>query len=203
MLKQPLRSPRPRPGEAKRGQVPCRARRHGDLQSDFVVAWVRSMPLPPGALACHLAINCGLGLPLRNAGGDLRFLAVDVAEADIAISPSWPSRERLAICLRHRKAKWACRYQRGAAEKRKAQLQRPLQISTTLFGNSSGFSAPGGKCRASCSPHNSTAATKPSPGRPSLIAEIIAATALDHTSGVTLALIPLSATISAYTSAAL
>src|SRR5215510_10981667 len=45
MLKQPLRSPRPRPGEAKRGQVPCRARRHGDLQSDFVVAWVRSTPL--------------------------------------------------------------------------------------------------------------------------------------------------------------
>src|SRR5499433_2332957 len=100
MLKQPLRSPRPRPGEAKRGQVPCRARRHGDLQSDFVVARVRSMPLPLGALACHLAINCGLGLLLRNAGGDLRFLAVDVAKADIAISPSWPSRERLAICLR-------------------------------------------------------------------------------------------------------
>ena len=119
MLKQPPRSPQPRPGEAKRGQVPCRARRHGDLQSDFLVAWVRSMPLPLGALACHLAINCGLGLPLRNAGGDLRFLAVDVAKADIAISPSWPSRERLAICLRHRKAKWACRHQRGAAEKQK------------------------------------------------------------------------------------
>src|SRR5215813_14975840 len=94
MLKQPLRSPRPRPGEAKRGQVPCRARRHGDLQPDFVVAWVRSMPLPPGALACHLAINCGLGLLLRNAGGDLRFLAIDAAKADIAISPSWPRRER-------------------------------------------------------------------------------------------------------------
>src|SRR5262249_45447887 len=99
--------------------------------------------------------------------------------------------------VRHRKAKRACHQQRGAAEKQKAQPQRPIQISTPLFGNSSGFSAPGGKYRASCSPHNSTAATKPSPGRPSLIAEIIAATALDHTSGVTLALIPLSATISA------
>src|SRR5262249_12156992 len=106
MLKQPLRSPRPRPGEAKRGQIPCRARRHGDLQSDVVVAWVRSMPLPPGTVACHLAINCGLGLLLRNAGGDLRFLAVYVAKADIAISPSWPRSERLAIYLRHRKATW-------------------------------------------------------------------------------------------------
>src|SRR5215468_5066493 len=102
MLKQPLRSPRPRPGEAKRGQIPCRARRRGDLQSDFVVAWVRSMPLPCGALACHLAINCGLGSLLRNAGGDPRFLAIDVAKADIAISPSWPRRERLAIYLHHR-----------------------------------------------------------------------------------------------------
>src|SRR5262249_34209967 len=104
MLKQPLRSPRPRPREAKRGQVPCRARRHGDLQSDFVVAWVRSMPLPLGALACHLAINCGLGLLPRNAGGDLRFLPIDTAKADIAIGPCWPSRKRLAIYLRHRKA---------------------------------------------------------------------------------------------------
>ena len=92
MLKQPLRSPRPRPGEAKRGQVPCRARPHGDLQSDFVVARVRSMPLPPGALACHLAINCGLGLLLRNAGGDLGFLRIETAKADRAIGPCRPSR---------------------------------------------------------------------------------------------------------------
>jgi hypothetical protein len=42
---------------------------------------------------------------------------------------------------------------------------------------------------------------KPSPGRPSLIAEIIAAIAPVHTSGDTLLLIPLSATISAYRSA--
>jgi multidrug efflux pump subunit AcrA (membrane-fusion protein) len=78
-----------------------------------------------------------------------------------------------------------------------SQAERPLQISTTLFGNSSRFNAPGGKCRASSAPHNSTAATKPSPGRPSLIAEIIAAMAFDHASGCTLALIALSATISA------
>src|SRR6266481_398969 len=135
MLKQPLRPPRRRPREVKRGQVPCRARRHGALQSDFVVASVRSMPLPPGALACHLAINCGLGLLLRNAGGDLRFLAIDAAKAGIAIGPCWPSRERFATYLCCCKAERACDgCQRcHAAEKRKAQLQRPLQISTTLF----------------------------------------------------------------------
>ena len=58
-------------------------------------------PLLIGALACHLAINSGLGLLLRNAGGDPRFLAIDVAKANTAISPSWPRRERLAIYLRH------------------------------------------------------------------------------------------------------
>src|SRR5215475_11832347 len=38
MLKQPLRPPPRRPREAKRGQVPCRARRHPDLRSGFAVA---------------------------------------------------------------------------------------------------------------------------------------------------------------------
>src|SRR5215831_6630855 len=54
----------------------------------------RTTPLLIGALACHHAITCGLGLLLRNAGGGLRFLAIDAAKADIAISPSWPRRER-------------------------------------------------------------------------------------------------------------
>src|SRR5215475_711218 len=129
MLKQPLRPPPRQPREAKRGQVPCRARRHPDLRLGFAVAWIRSTPsrspqrwplvssdrlngprnrlvrlsltkqhrttpLLIGALACHHAITCGLGLLLRNAGGDLRFLAIDAAKADIAISPSWPRRER-------------------------------------------------------------------------------------------------------------
>jgi len=46
------------------------------------------------------AINCGLGLLLRNAGGDLGVLAIDAAEADIALGPYWSRRGRLAICLR-------------------------------------------------------------------------------------------------------
>src|SRR5262245_154359 len=54
----------------------------------------RTTPLLIKALACHHAITCGLGLLLRNAGGDIRFLAIDAAKADIAISPSWPRRER-------------------------------------------------------------------------------------------------------------
>src|SRR5262245_29038217 len=70
-------------------------------------------PLLIGPLARHLAINCGLGLLLRNAGGDLRFLAIDATKADITISPSWPRRKRLAIYLRHRKAKRACCQRRG------------------------------------------------------------------------------------------
>ena len=48
-------------------------------------------------LACHLSINCGLGLLQRNTGGDLGLLPIDTAKADIAIGPSWPRRERLAI----------------------------------------------------------------------------------------------------------
>src|SRR5499433_3149440 len=171
-----------RRSEARASPLPRQAPRRPAIRFRGCLGEINASPSWSACLSPCL--NCGLGLPLRNAGGDLRFLAVDVAKADIAISPSWPSRERLAICLRHRKAKWACRHQRGAAEKQKAQLHRPIQISTTLFGNSSGFSAPGGKCRASCSPHNSTAATKPSPGRPSLIAEIMAATALDQHVGL-------------------
>src|SRR5262249_32179763 len=159
MLKQPLRPPPRQPREAKRGQVPCRARRHPDLRLGFAAAWIRSTPslssqrwplvssdrlnepsnrlvrlpltkqhrttpLLIGALACHHAIACGLGLLLRNAGGDLRFLAIDAAKADIAISPSVAQEGALTIYLRHRKAKRAFRHQRGAAEKRKAQLQR-------------------------------------------------------------------------------
>src|SRR6516162_469314 len=59
----------------------------------------RTTPLLIKALACHLAINCGCGLLLRNTGGDLRFLAIDAAKADIAVSPPWPSRERLACAI--------------------------------------------------------------------------------------------------------
>src|SRR5262245_61575570 len=71
-----------------------------------------------------------------------------------------------------------------------------LQLSHALFGNSPVFSAPGGKCRASSPPHRSSAVTKPSPGRPCLIAEIMTAIALHHASVRTLALIPLSVMIS-------
>src|SRR5262245_6714435 len=142
MRKQSLRPPPRPPREAKRGQVPCRARRHGDLRSGFAVAWSerpflssqrellvsigstspasipfafrspsghRTTPLLTGALACHLAINCGLGLLLRNAGRDLGLLPIDAAKADIAIGPYWPSRQRLATYLRHCKVKRACR----------------------------------------------------------------------------------------------
>src|SRR5262249_37056719 len=69
----------------------------------------RTTPLVIGALACHLAINSSLGLLLRNAGGDLGLLPIDAVKADIAIGPCRPSRERLAIYLRHCKAKRACR----------------------------------------------------------------------------------------------
>ena len=62
-------------------------------------------PLLIGALACHLAINSGLGLLPRNVGGDLGLLAIDAAEADIEISPLWSRRERLAIYLGQCKAK--------------------------------------------------------------------------------------------------
>jgi hypothetical protein len=48
------------------------------------------------------------------------------------------------------------------------------------------FRAPGGRCRASCSPHRLTAATKPSPGRPSLIAEISVEMALAQVSDLIL-----------------
>src|SRR5262245_47535072 len=51
-------------------------------------------PLVIGALACHLAVNSSLGLLPRNAGGDLGLLPINMAKADIAISPSWPRRER-------------------------------------------------------------------------------------------------------------
>src|SRR5262249_13990784 len=132
MLKQPRRSPRPRLEEAKRGEVPCRARRHEDLQSDFLVAWVTSTPLPPRALACSLALNCGCGLLLRNTGGDLRLLPIDTAKADIAIGPSWARRERLAIYLRHRKARRTCRQQHGAAVRFKSQPPCSARPAVTL-----------------------------------------------------------------------
>lgn len=65
------------------------------------------------ALACHLAINSSLGLPLRNTGGDLGLLPIDTAKADIAIGPCWPSRvaplpgqaSLTPIALRRRKTK--------------------------------------------------------------------------------------------------
>jgi hypothetical protein len=90
-----------------------------------------------GALACHLAINSGLGLLPRNTGGNLRLLPIDAAEADIAISPLWSRRECLTIHLGDCNAKRASRRQRSADEKRISELQCALQISTTLFGNSS------------------------------------------------------------------
>src|SRR5262249_38160924 len=67
----------------------------------------RTTPLLTGALACHLAINCGLGFLPRNTGGNLGLLPIDAAKADIAIGPYWPSRERLATYLRHCKVKRA------------------------------------------------------------------------------------------------
>src|SRR5262249_12715713 len=69
------------------------------------------------------------------------------------------------------------------------------QISTSLVGSSSRLSAPGGKCSANTVPHCSIAATKPSPGRPCFIPAISAPIAASHTCGVTLALMPASATI--------
>src|SRR5262245_63681831 len=115
MRKQSLRPPPRRPREAKRGQVPCRARRHGDLRSGFAVAWSerpflssqrellvsigstspasipfafrspsghRTTPLLTGALACHLAINCGLGLLLRNTGSQFTCATARPSEPD-------------------------------------------------------------------------------------------------------------------------
>src|SRR5262249_32616781 len=115
-----ITAPATRRSEARTNPLPRQAPRRPAIRCRGCLGEINASP--SWKLACHLAINCGLGLLLRNAGGDLRFLAVDVAKADIAISPSWPRSERLAIYLRHRKATWACRHQCGAAEKQKAQL---------------------------------------------------------------------------------
>src|SRR4030095_16474572 len=76
------------------------------------------------------------------------------------------------------------------AELHPGYAARGIHISTSLSGNSSGLTEPGatGKCCASTAPHCSIAATNPSPARPSLIAAISDATAVSHTSCVTLAL---------------
>lgn len=61
--------------------------RNGRMSSD---PRVEGAPLLIGALARHLAVNSGLGLLPRNAGGDLGLLAIDAADADIEISPLGP-----------------------------------------------------------------------------------------------------------------
>jgi hypothetical protein len=123
-----------------------------------------------------------------------------------AAATAHPPRSRFVESLR---SAWPSARNRAAKDKPSlaTKFRRPpdrgpaadsrSQISTTLSANSLGLRVPGGKCRANSAPHSWTATTKPSAGRPALIAATIAATAPAHTSGATLALIALSATISA------
>src|SRR5262249_11155627 len=75
------------------------------------------------------------------------------SEIRITRITSWRSRERLTICSRHCEVKRAFSAKSGTPLKNeKPQLQRPIQISTTWFGNSSRFSVPGGKYLASHAP---------------------------------------------------
>src|SRR5262249_31721544 len=114
-----ITAPATRRSEARTNPLPRQAPRRPAIRCRGCLGEINASP---SWNACLSPCDKLLGLLLRNAGGDLRFLAVDVAKADIAISPSWPRSERLAIYLRHRKATWACRHQCGAAEKQKAQL---------------------------------------------------------------------------------
>ena len=55
------------------------------------------MPLRLAGHACYLAIDRTVCLLLRSAGSNRRSLAVDVAEADIAVGPCSSSRDSLTI----------------------------------------------------------------------------------------------------------
>jgi hypothetical protein len=82
--------------------------RSGMADTEHLPTGRRAMPLCLRAVACQLLIRCAVSLLPRSADGDLGFLVIDAAKADIAVGPCWASRDRPTIDLRVCGAGRAC-----------------------------------------------------------------------------------------------